>query len=291
MARHRYLSPEDIRKLQTFEFAPKALVEGYLAGRHRSRARGSSVEFHEYREYAPGDDLKLIDWRVFARSDRHFLRTFEQETNLECHIFLDSSASMGFEGGAPLSKLDYASFFAAALSYLVIRYGDRVSLQTFDAEIREFFPPGSTPSHLNRILSALEGNQPGSETSLATALTRAVPLINRKGILVVISDFFDDPAEIFRALNPYLHRGFRIHLFHLLSPGELELEDRGLTDYRDLETGGRLVTHPTNLKARYSEAIDQHISSLRSLAQRRSVEYSLHRTTSHFFELFDRLIQ
>ncbi len=290
MAAHQYLRPEDIRKLQSFEFAPKALVEGYLSGRHRSRARGSSVEFHEYREYTPGDDLKLIDWRVFARCDKHFLRTFEQETNLECHLFLDSSASMGFTGGAELSKLEYGSFFAAALSYLVIRYGDRVSLQTFDDKIREFFPPGSTSGHLNRILHALENNTPGNETSLAAALTKSAPLLTRKGILVVVSDFFDNPGEIFQALSPYLHRGFRIHLFHLLSPGELELESRGLTTYRDLETGGRLIAHSGNLRERYREAIDSHITSLRQLSQRRGVEYSLHRTDSHFFELFDKLI-
>ncbi|MEM1442270.1 MAG: DUF58 domain-containing protein [Verrucomicrobiota bacterium] len=290
MEGHRYLRPEDIRKLRTFEFAPKALVEGYLAGRHRSRERGSSIEFHEYREYSPGDDLKLIDWRVFARSDRYFLRTFEQETNLECHVFLDSSASMGFSGGSEISKLEYGSFFAAALSYLVIRYGDRVSLQTFDSEIREFFPPGSTNLHLNRILTALEQNKPGSETSIAAALSRSAPLLTRKGILVVVSDFFDDPAEIFQALNPYLHRGFRVHLLHLLTPGELELEGRALTTFRDLETGSRLIAHPTLLKERYRKAIDDHINGLRQLAQRRGVEYSLHRTDSHFFRLFDKLI-
>ena len=290
MAGHRYLRPEDIRKLQTFEFAPKALVEGYLQGRHRSRSRGSSIEFHEYREYTPGDDLKLIDWRVFARSDKHFLRTFEQETNLECHIFLDSSASMGFDGGSEISKLEYGSFFAAALSYLVVRYGDRVSLQTFDESIREYFPPGSTNTHLHRILGALERNTPGKETSVAAALTKAAPLLTRKGILVVVSDFFDTPAEIFLALSPYLHRGFRVHLFHLLTPGELDLELRGLTTYRDLETSTRLIAHPSALKERYKEAIDQHIASLRRLAQRRSVDYSLHSTDSHFFRLFDKLI-
>jgi len=290
MPAHRYLRPEDIRKLQTFEFAPRALVEGYLSGRHRSRARGASIEFHDYRQYTPGDDLKLIDWRVFGRTDRHVLRTFEQETNLECHIFLDSSASMGFDGGSEISKLEYGSFFAAALSYLVVRNGDRVSLQLFDDKIREFFPPGSTSSHLNQVLSALEKNTPGNETSVAEALRKAQPLLKRRGILAVVSDFFDDPAEIFQALSPYIHRGFRIHLFHLLTPGEIDLEQRGLTTYLDMETSGRLIAHPGNLKQRYKEAIEEHIGSLRKLANRRGVDYSLHRTTSHFFKLFDRLI-
>ncbi len=290
-AGYKYLKPEDVRKLASFEFAPRALVEGYLAGRHRSRSRGSSIEFHDYRQYTPGDDLKLVDWRVFARTDRHYLRTFEQETNMECHIFLDSSASMGFERQSELSKLDYASFFAAALSYLVISNGDRVSLQIFDREIRDFFPPGSTREHLHLLLNALERNEPGSETSLAAALEKSFPLLKRRGTLVVLSDFFDDPAAIFTALNPYLHLGFRIHLFHILTPAELELEERALTTFVDLEDGRRLIAHPASLKQRYQTAIDQHVTGLRNLANRRGVDYQLTSTETHYFQLFDRLTQ
>lgn len=288
---YRFLRPEDVRRLQSFEFAPKALVDGYLQGRHRSRSRGSSIEFHEYRQYAAGDDPKMVDWRVFARTDKHYLRTFEQETNMECHIFLDSSASMGFDRGSELSKLDYASFFAAALSYLVTSKGDRVSLQIFDDQIRHFFPPGSTRAHLNQLLNVLESNKPGNETSLATALEKSFPLIKRRGMLVVLSDFFDDPAAIFNALSPYLHRGFQVHLFHLLTPAELELEDRALSTFRDLETGDRLVLHPEALRKGYRQAIEEHVSRLRQLANRRGVDYQLTRTDTHYFQLFDRLVQ
>jgi uncharacterized protein (DUF58 family) len=174
-SRFKYLRPEDIRKLASYEFAPRALVEGYLAGRHRSHARGSSIEFRDYRPFVPGDDPALIDWRVFARTDRHYLRTFEQETNMECHVFLDSSASMGY--GAPLTKLDYASFFAAALCYLAIHNTDRVSLQLFDDHVRQFFPPGGTTRHLQNLLVALERNTPGNRTSVAEALRRSFPLL------------------------------------------------------------------------------------------------------------------
>lgn len=288
---HKYLRPEDVRKLQTYEFAPKALVEGYLAGRHRSKTRGSSIEFHEYRQYTPGDDLKLVDWRVYARTDRHYLRTFEQETNMECHIFVDSSASMGFARKSEISKLEYASFFAAALTYLVMRNGDRVSVQLFDDQIREFFPPGSTQSHLHQILNALERNQPGNETSVAHALEKSFPLLKRKGTLVVLSDFFDDPGAIFQALSPYIHRGYRIHLFHILTPAEIELEQRGLTTFLDLESGSRLVAHPENLRKRYKEAMQTHITGLRELATRRGVDYFLSPTSQHYFKLFDRLTQ
>ena len=287
-ARFKYLRPEDIRKLARFEFSPKAVVEGYLAGRHRSRARGSSIEFRDYRQFVPGDDRSLVDWRVFARTDRYYLKTFEQETDTECHILLDSSASMGF--GADPSKLEYASFFAAALAYLVARGTDRVSLQLFDEGVRLYIPPGSTPAHLGHLLHALERNAPGGLTSVAAALRRSFPLLRRRGTLIVISDFFDDPAAIFGALNPYLHMGFQVHLFHVLAPPELDLEDRGLVAFLDMETGRRVVAHTTNLRRAYAAAIREHIEALRALAARRNVDYTLARTDTHYFKLFDKLV-
>lgn len=223
---YKYLRPEDIHRLAGFAFAPKAVVEGYFAGQHVSRVRGSSVEFRDYRQYVPGDDLAQIDWRVYGRTDRFYLRTYDQETSLDCHLFLDSSASMGF--GRQPSKLEYASFFTACLAYLVIRGGDRVSLQLFDRRIRHFIPPGSTHRHLDELLNLLQRNEPGETTSLAESLRTAFPLLKRRGILVVVSDFFDDPAAIFAAFAPYLHRGFKIYLFHVLTPAELDLPEQGL---------------------------------------------------------------
>lgn len=288
--RFKYLRPEDIRRLQSYEFAPRLFAEGYLSGRHRSRHRGSSIEFHDYRQYVPGDDLALVDWRVYARTDRHFLRTFEQETNMECHIFLDSSASMGFQH-QDQSKLDYASFFAAALAYLVVHHGDRVSLQVFDDQIRHFSPPGSTQRHLQTLMHVLEENKPGNQTSVANALHRSYPLLKRRGTLVVISDFFDDAAAIFKALNPYLHRGFRIHLFHVLTPEEISLQTTGLRTFVDMETGERVVAHTDQIKSQYKTAMQEHIQHLRAYAARRRVDYALVPLDTHYFNLFDRFSQ
>jgi len=265
------------------------LVEGYLSGKHRSRARGQSIEFRDYRQYVPGDDLALVDWRVYARTDRHYLRTYEQETNMDCHIFLDSSKSMGF-GDSP-SKLEYASFFVAALCYLVTHNTDRVSLQIFDEKIRRFFPPGSTSKHLQNLLHVLEENYAGQKTSVAEALTRSYPLLKRRGMLVVVSDFFDDPVAIFSALNPYLHRGFKIHLIHVLHPQELDLDDRGLTLFEDMETNERIIAHSDDLRAAYRDAIQSHIGNIRQLAVRRNVSYSVARTDTHYFNLFDQLVR
>jgi uncharacterized protein (DUF58 family) len=206
---------------------------------------------------------------------------------MDCHLFLDSSASMGF--GTKPTKLEYASFFTACLAYLVIRGGDRVSLQLFDKRIRTFMPPGSTHTHLNALLNALERNQPGEETSLAEALRISFPLLKRRGILVVVSDFFDDPAAIFTALGPYLHRGFKVFLFHVLAPAEMDLEDQGLIAFRDLETGQRVTAHTDDVREGYREAINRHIQALRGLATRRQVDYSVARTDTHFHRLFERL--
>lgn len=283
----RYLRPEDIRKLDTFEFAPRRVVEGWLSGRHRSFTVGASTEFRDYRPYAPGDDPRLVDWRVFARTDRYYLRTHNQETNTACHLLLDSSASMGF-GDPP--KIAYASFFAAAVAYLVTRGGDAVSLLTFDDTLRRFFPPGTTTTHLHGLLHALEENRAGRPTSVATALQKAVPLLRGRGTLLVLSDFLDEPGEVFAALNPFLHRGFEVHLFHILAPEELDLPERGLVAFRDLETGERLTAHTHTIRRDYAGAVRQHVDGLRDLARRRGVEYTLARTDTSWFALFDRLM-
>ncbi len=287
MPEHKYLRPEDVKRLASYEFAPKVLVEGYLSGRHRSNARGTSTEFRDYRQYVPGDDPKMVDWKVFARTDRHYLRTFAHETNLDCHLFLDSSASMGF--GAPLTKLEYGSFFTAALCHLVLRTADRVSLQLFDEQIRHFAPPGSTRGHLNKLMQLLEDNRPGGRTRLSVALRRAYPLLRHRGSLVVVSDFFDDVGEIFAALSPYLHRGFNLHLIHLLAPEELELPRKGLLAFEDLETGRRVTAHTDLLRRDYAHSIQAHIRSIREMAVRRRINYCQARTDTPFLELFDHL--
>ncbi|MCK9589345.1 MAG: DUF58 domain-containing protein [Terrimicrobiaceae bacterium] len=283
----KFLKPEDMRRAASYEFAPKALVEGYFSGRHRSNDRGASTEFRDYRQYAAGDDPRRVDWRVFARSDRLYLRNFHQETSMNCYVLLDSSGSMGF--GENPSKFDYASFFAAALCYLVIRGKDRVSLCTFDEGVRFFAPLGSTSGHLHRILHELEDNRPGKPTSLSATLKKIFPLFRQRGSLVILSDFLDDPGAIFEALATYLHRGFRIYLFHIAAPEELELQDRGLVSFLDLETRRRVVTHTRDLKRSYGEAMQAHFRNLRTLARQRQIHHQLARTDTHYFQLLDVL--
>jgi uncharacterized protein (DUF58 family) len=287
---YKHLKAEDVAKLKNYELSARLMVEGWLSGRHRSKQRGSSIEFHEYRSYTPGDDLKLVDWRVFARTDKIFLRTFEQETNMEMHLFVDSSASMGYPITEGVSKLDHASFFAACLAYLVVRQSDKVSLHLFDDRLRKSIPSGSTRGHLHQCLHALEHNQPGRETSLAAALERSLPVLTRRGTLVILSDFYEDPAAVFRALSPYLHRGFRVHLFQVLAPVELDIGDVGLARFRDLESGEELVAHSEHLRDNYRQAVQQHIGTLRSMAASRRVDWMLARTDTSYFALLDALL-
>ncbi len=285
----KYLRPEDVRRLDSYEFAARLLAEGWLSGRHRSKMRGASTEFHEFRPYTPGDDPAFVDWRVFARSERHYMKTFEQETNLECHLLVDSSASMGFAGGASGTKLEFASYFAAALGWLVVRGSDRVSLQLFDDRVREFLPPGSTPKHLHQLLNLLEHNHSRGPTSLAAALGRASLHLRRRGTVIVLSDFYDEPAAIFQALNSFIHRGFRIHLFHLLSPEEMEFGGESLARYEDLETSETLTVHPQAVAESYRQTLDTHITRLRTMSAQRQVDYTVARTDGTFWSLFDRV--
>ncbi len=267
----RYLRPEDVRQLRAMAFSPRMMVEGALTGKHRSRQRGASTEFHEFRAYAPGDPPGMVDWRAFARSDRLYLRTYELETHLECHLFLDSSGSMDFRDDGP-SKLEWASHFAACLAYLVTLRQDRISMTLFDRKPREFLPPGSTQGHLRQLLNLLETNQARGETGLAQALDLSLPLLKRRGTVIVISDFLTEPAETFRAISAYTHRGFRVFLFQVLTREELELPGDAPRRYVDLESSRSLVAHPASVRAAYREEIAAHQSALRHFSLQRGIE-------------------
>ena len=208
----RFIDPGVLTRIDNLELIARGVVDGFISGLHRSPMLGMSVDFAEHRSYMPGDDVRRVDWRLFARTDRLYLRTYEQETSMDCHIFLDCSASMGF--GANLTKLEYASFFAASLAYLVTRNTDRASLLLFDEELRTFLPPGSTTRHLHNELNVLERNEPGNRTSLSAALRKAYPLFPHRGAMVVISDFFDDPLS---APNILCNQLFNCHSAILLA--------------------------------------------------------------------------
>ena len=210
----RFLDPSVVARLGTIDIKARTIVEGFLSGLHRSPFRGYSVEFAEYRPYLPGDDLATIDWKVFARSDRHVVRKFEHDTNLECHIVLDVSRSMSFASG-PVSKLEYGSYVAATLAYLMHRQHDAVGLVTVDDRIRFRLPPGVRSGHLRALLLALERLVPGAETRLATPFSDLVEAIDRRGLVVVISDLLDDPEAVIDGLSHFRHKGTDVVVFQV----------------------------------------------------------------------------
>ena len=283
------LRPEDMTRLANYRFAVQMMAEGWLSGRHRARGRGSSTDFLEYRAYAPGDDPRLIDWRVFARTDRMQLKTFENETHLECHLFVDSSASMGYKEVGQMTKLRYASHFAACVAWLVVRGNDRVSLQLFDEKLRGYMPLGSTTAHLNQCLHMLEHNEPGGKTDLPEALAASRHLLKRPGTLVVVSDFLCDTTALRAALNIYLHRGFKVVLVQVLDAAELQLQGIGVSRYRDMETGEEVICNPEDLREAYAESMRAQQQALRALAASAGMLYLTAKTDESFYPLFDAL--
>ncbi|MEO6213377.1 MAG: DUF58 domain-containing protein, partial [Vicinamibacterales bacterium] len=198
---HRFLDPAVISRLGPMELKARTVVEGFLSGLHRSPYKGFSVEFAEYRQYLPGDDLSTLDWKVYARTDRHYVRKYEEETNLECHLLLDQSASMGYCGAAPMSKLEYGSVLAGSLAFLMHRQRDATGLMAFDEQIRLRLPAAARAGHLHALLLGLERLQPGQRSNVSRPLHQLAGALLKRSLVVLISDLLDDPEPVIRGLK------------------------------------------------------------------------------------------
>jgi uncharacterized protein (DUF58 family) len=255
MVRTNYLDPATIARLGTLELKARTIVEGFLTGLHRSPFKGFSVEFAEYRQYLPGDDLATLDWKVYARTDRHFVKKFEEETNLECHILLDVSASMGY-GSAGITKLQYASFLAAALAYLMNQQRDAVGLIPFDDKIIKMVPPRARPGHLTSLLVTLERLQIGARTDVAKPLKDLAEAIRKRGLVVLISDLLDDADKVIQGLKHFKFRGTEVIVFQILDPAELRFPFERAARFRDVETSDEVLAVPEVVREQYLEAIN-----------------------------------
>ena len=247
----RFLDPAVLARLGTMELKARTVVEGFLSGLHRSPLRGFSVEFAEYRPYLPGDDLAAIDWRVYARSDRHYVKKFDEETNLDCHVLLDISASMGYRGAAPLTKLEYASVLAGALAYLMHRQRDAVGLIAFDDRITFRLPAGARGGHLHAVLLALERLRGGRTSNVAQPIRQLAEALMKRSLVVLISDLLDEPDAIIKGLRHLKSRGSDVLVFQVLDPNELTFPFEGASNFRDVETGEAVLAEPGAIRPAY----------------------------------------
>jgi uncharacterized protein (DUF58 family) len=247
----RFLDPAVISKLGTMELKARTVVEGFLSGLHRSPYKGFSVEFAEYRQYLPGDDLSTLDWKVYARTDRHYVKKYEEETNLECHLLLDQSASMGYKGAAPMSKLEYGSVLAASLAFLMNRQRDATGLIAFDEKIRFRLPAAARPGHLHAVLLALERLQPGLRSNVGRPLHQLAEALVKRSLVVLISDLLDDPEPVVKGLRHLKFRGTDVVVFQVLDPHELTFPFRGAAKFKDVETSEELLADPSKARKAY----------------------------------------
>ena len=252
----KYLNPKEIAKLNNISIKAKFVVEGYLLGLHKSPYHGYSVEFAEHRSYESGDEIKKIDWKLFAKTDRYYIKEYEEETNLRSYIVLDTSKSMNFANES-ISKLDYGSLIASSLSYLMLKQRDAVSLTLFDEKIKNFIPPKSNPNHINLIFSKLDKIISGNDTNTSTILHELALKLKQRGLIILISDLLDNPKEIISGLKHFLYNKHEIIVFHLFNPKELNLDFSSRIKFKDLETGKEITTDPWLIKSDYEELTNE----------------------------------
>ena len=270
----QFLDPAILAKIGSLELKAKTIVEGFLSGLHRSPYKGFSVEFAEYRQYMPGDDLPTIDWKVYARTDRFYVKKFEEETNLNCHLLLDVSASMGYQSGG-LTKLEYASYLAASLGYLMTRQRDAVGMMAFDDRVVSVVPPSARPGHLRALLVRLQRLQLGQQTNVSKPLHQMAESLTKRGMVVLMSDLLDDPERVVEGLKHLRHRGTEVIVFQILDPHELTFPFERPTRFQDLETADEVTALPSAVREDYLKAVNDLITLYRRELAIAGIEYCL----------------
>lgn len=289
LTRSRFLPPEILGRIASLELVARTVVEGFLSGLHQSPYIGFSVDFVEYRPYVPGDDIRYVDWKVLARTDRYYIKKFEGDTNTRIHLVVDVSGSMGYRSG-PVTKLEYALYLAAALAYLAHRQQDAVGLVAFDRDIRRYLPARLRPGHLHLVLTTLEHLRPSGPSAIADMLVRIAELIHKRGFIVVISDLYEDASRLTDALRRLRCRGHDLIVFHVLDARELSFDFSQPGDFVDMETGAELQVSPEDLRAVYERTVHEHIASLRHACEAHRIDYQVVPTSQPLdYALFEYL--
>ncbi len=286
-----YLRPEIASGLGSMELVAKFVVEGFITGLHKSPYHGFSVEFAEHRPYLPGDAIRNIDWKLFARTDRHYIKQYEEETNLKAHIIVDASRSMNYssspsgrgKGEGRITKYKYATMLAAALAYMLMRQQDAVGLAIFDEELRTFMPARLKQSYLREMLRVLQTTEPSHATRTETALRRVAERLTRRGLVIVISDFLDEPDQIKLPLSLMQHAGHEVIAFQVLDPAERTLElDSADATIVNIETGEQMRTQPYQMQASYQKSVEAFLGTLKDSLIAEGIDYLLLETTTPF---------
>ncbi len=275
------LDADALTRLRRLELIARDVVEGFVSGRHRSPTKGFSSEFAEHREYSAGDNLRDLDWRIYGRTDRYYVKQYIEETNLRATLLVDASGSMAYRGrraqqrdGQPLSKFEYARYLAACLSYLLINQQDAVGLVTFDTDIKRYIPPRSRRSHLRFLLDELNRTEAGGETALAPILHDIAETVHRRGLMIIISDLFGDPADLIKALQHFRFKKHEVILFHLMAEEELVFPFERWSEFTDLENPDRrILIDPPAIRAVYLKEVRGFIDKLQSACGRMRIDY------------------
>jgi uncharacterized protein (DUF58 family) len=268
------LDPVAIARAETLGLNARYIVEGYMAGEHKSPYRGFAVEFAQHREYTHGDDTRHLDWKVLGRTDRYYIKQYEQETNYVANILLDGSASMKYASGK-LSKLQYGKMLAACLAYLVLHQGDAAALGLFDTEMRDYTPRSDSQATIHRLISKLAAFEPRNQTNIATVLHDMARQIRRKGIVILISDFFDDEQGVLDGIQHLRFGGNEVIVFHILDPYELDFPFVGLVEFEGLEGAPKILTRPSEIRRSYLREMEAFRLRLRDGCERNQCHYVL----------------
>ncbi len=277
-----YLRPEAMRKLDTFVLRSRHVVEGFRAGQHRSPLKGASIEFADYRQYVKGDNLRTLDWKVFGRTERYYIKQFEEETNLRVNVIIDASGSMGYGSGNGPTKYEYACHIAAALGYIVARQQDSLGLTVYDQEIREELPARSGMRHLRTFLEHLQKHEPANRTDTGRALHALAERFSRRGLIVLMTDLFDDPEAVFGAVAHFRKKMHEVILLQILDPVELDLSMKDVVEFVDMETGEKLEIDPALARKGYKEELQKFIETVRERCGTMNVDYRLVSTAESF---------
>ncbi len=269
----KYLRPEVIRQVARLDLRAKFIVEGFLAGLHASPFHGFSVEFSEHRKYVPGDDLKDLDWNIYAKTDKYYLKKFEAETNLTGYLVMDLSASMAYTYRQELTKFEYAICLAAALGYLMIHQQDPVGLVTFDTRIQASLPPHSRRTQLGTILGILANLKPTGKTDVAACLHQLAAMIRTKGLVMLFSDLLTEPGPVMESLHHLRHRGNEVILFHILDEAEVHFPFEGVIEFEDVEEANRLTLDARHMRGDYLQSLGEFREYYRTECARANIDY------------------